>query len=50
MPKMISNSSCLIALDNINMSFILRECYEEIIVAEEVQVETITSWLGKISC
>jgi predicted nucleic acid-binding protein len=39
MPKMISNSSCLIALDNINMLFMLRECYGEIIVTEEVQQE-----------
>lgn len=39
MPNMISNSSCLIALDNINMLFILHKCYGKIIISEEVQHE-----------
>lgn len=39
MPNMLSNSSCLIALDNIDMLFILRERYEHIYISEEVVEE-----------
>ncbi len=47
-PEMISNSSCLIALDNIDMLFVLRECCGQIIVAEEVRQEfgkPMESWI-----
>jgi|WetSurMetagenome_2_1015567.scaffolds.fasta_scaffold26032_3 predicted nucleic acid-binding protein len=47
-PKVISNSSCLIALDNINMLFILKEKYGKIIIREEVLYEfqkPIENWI-----
>ncbi len=36
MPDVISNSSCLIALDNIGMLSILKELYGKIFISEEV--------------
>ena len=36
MPDILSNTSCLIALDNIGMLFILRKLYGKIYIAEEV--------------
>ena len=39
MPDMISNSSCIIVLENIDMLWILKELYGEIFATEEVQAE-----------
>jgi predicted nucleic acid-binding protein len=39
MPNVISDSSCLIALDNIGMVFILKDLYEKIYITEEVYNE-----------
>jgi len=39
MPNIISDSSCLIALDNIQMLFILRDLYGTIYISEEVSHE-----------
>ena len=39
MPNVISDSSCLIALDNIDMLFVLRALYGKIYVTEEVSDE-----------
>ena len=39
MPEIISNSSCLIALDNIGMLHILREVYTKIHITQEVAHE-----------
>ena len=39
MPEIISNSSCLIVLDNIEMLFTLRNLYGKIVICEEVQNE-----------
>ena len=36
MPNVISDSSCLIALDNIGMLHILQELYSQIFISEEV--------------
>jgi predicted nucleic acid-binding protein len=40
MPNVISNTSCLIALSNINMLEILQKRYNQIIVTPEVASET----------
>jgi len=39
MPDFISNTSCLIVLDNIDMLFILKELYGSIIITQEVSEE-----------
>lgn len=39
MPDIISNTSCLIVLDNSNMLFILKDIYGEIYITEEVKEE-----------
>jgi len=39
MPNYISNTSCLIVLDNIDMLFILKELYRSIIITPEVAKE-----------
>lgn len=47
MPDMLSNSSCLIALDNIGMLHILYERYGRITISEEVLAEfskPVESW------
>jgi predicted nucleic acid-binding protein len=48
MPNVISNSSALIALDNIEMIFILRELYGKIYITNEVYHEfgkNIENWI-----
>jgi len=48
MPKIISNTSCLIVLDNINALHILQKLYTRIYVSEEVAQEygkPIESWM-----
>ena len=48
MPNVISNSSCLIALDNIDMLFILKELYGTIYLTSEVAGEfekDLQDWL-----
>jgi len=39
MPEIISNTSCLIVLDNIGMIYILKELYETVTISEEVAAE-----------
>ncbi len=39
MPEIISNTSCLIVLDNIDMIYILKELYETITISKEVAEE-----------
>jgi predicted nucleic acid-binding protein len=39
MPNIISNTSCLIALDNIGMIYILKNLYDKIIISKEVSHE-----------
>lgn len=39
MPEMISNTSCLIVLDNIGMSHVLKDLYGNITITEEVAIE-----------
>jgi predicted nucleic acid-binding protein len=39
MPEMISNSSCIIVLDNIDMLWVLKELYGEVLITEEVLAE-----------
>lgn len=39
MPDMISNTSCLIVLDNIGMVSVLKELYGNITITEEVAIE-----------
>ncbi|QTA81619.1 DUF3368 [Desulfonema limicola] len=48
MPDIISNTSCLIALDNIGMLFILKKLYGKIHIAEEVYNEfgkSVEDWV-----
>ncbi len=48
MPNIISDSSCLIALDNIGMISILKDLYEKIYITEEVYSEfgqSIEDWI-----
>ena len=48
MPNYISNTSCLIVLDNIDMLFILKELYRSIIITPEVAKEfekPIPEWI-----
>ncbi|AZO94903.1 DUF3368 domain-containing protein [Halocella sp. SP3-1] len=48
MPKFISNTSCLIVLDNIDMLFILKELYGSIIITQEVSEEfgkAVPKWI-----
>jgi predicted nucleic acid-binding protein len=52
MPNIISNTSCLIALSNINMLEILQKRYERIIVTPEVANEfgdPLPDWVSVIS-
>jgi predicted nucleic acid-binding protein len=52
MPNIISNTSCLIALSNINMLEILQKRYTQIIVTPEVANEfgdTLPDWVSIIS-
>lgn len=49
MPKYISNTSCLIVLENIDMLFILKELYGEIIISREVSEEfgkAVPAWVN----
>jgi len=49
MPDIISNTSCLIALDNIGMLFILKKLYGKIYIAEEVFNEfgkSVEDWIA----
>ena len=39
MPEIISNTSCLIVLDNIGMIYILKDLYETITISKEVAEE-----------
>ncbi len=48
MPKIISDASCLIALDNIGLISILKELYEKIYITQEVYSEfgqSIEDWI-----
>lgn len=48
MPEIISNSSCLIALDNIRMLYILKELYGAVHICEEVFEEfgkSVDDWI-----
>ena len=48
MPNIISNTSCLITLDNINALYILKELYHKIYITEEVAKEygkPIANWV-----
>jgi predicted nucleic acid-binding protein len=48
MPDVISNTSCLIVLDNIDMLYILKDLYGEISITEEVAGEfgkEIPEWI-----
>jgi predicted nucleic acid-binding protein len=48
MPNVISDSSCLIALDNIALISILKDLYEKIYITEEVYSEfgqSIEDWI-----
>ena len=48
MPNVISDSSCLIALDNIGMISILKDLYENIYITPEVHSEfgqSIEDWI-----
>ena len=48
MPEIISDTSCLIILDNIKRLEILKELYDEICIAEEVFKEfgqPVDSWI-----
>lgn len=51
MPKIISNTSCLIILDNINALYILQKLYQNIYLTEEVAQEfnkPLDSWMNVI--
>lgn len=48
MPNIISNTSCLIVLDNIGMLDVLKELYGKVFIAEEVSKEfgkTLPDWI-----
>ncbi|MEK8020542.1 MAG: DUF3368 domain-containing protein [Candidatus Parabeggiatoa sp.] len=48
MPKIISDASCLIALDNIGLISVLKELYEKIYITQEVYSEfgqSIEDWI-----
>lgn len=52
MPSMISNTSCLIILDNINGLYILQKLYQNIYLTEEVAQEygkPLESWMTVIT-
>jgi len=52
MPKIISNTSCLIILDNINSIDILQKLYQHIYLTEEVAEEygkPLESWMNIIA-
>jgi predicted nucleic acid-binding protein len=52
MPKIISNTSCLIILDNINSLAILQKLYQRIYLTEEVAEEygkPLESWMNIIT-
>lgn len=52
MPKIISNTSCLIILDNINSLDILQKLYQHIYLTEEVAEEygkPLESWMNIIT-
>ena len=47
MPNIISNTSCLIVLDNIGMLDVLKELYGKVFITEEVSKEfgkTVPDW------
>lgn len=51
MPKIISNTSCLIILDNINALYILQKLYQNIYLTDEVAQEygkPLESWMNVI--
>ena len=48
MPNIISNTSCLIVLDNIGMLGVLKELYGKVFITEEVSKEfgkTVPDWI-----
>lgn len=48
MPNIISNTSCLIVLDNIGMLDVLKELYGTVLITEEVSKEfskTVPDWI-----
>jgi len=48
MPNIISNTSCLIVLDNIGMLDVLKELYGKVFITEEVSKEfgkTVPNWI-----
>jgi len=48
MPNIISNTSCLIVLDNIGMLDVLKELYGKVFITEEVSKEfgkTVPGWI-----
>ena len=48
MPRIISNTTCLIVLDNLNLIHILKDVYKEIYITEEVHKEfgnKIEDWI-----
>lgn len=48
MPNIISNTSCLIVLDNIRMLDVLKELYGKVFITEEVSKEfgkTVPDWI-----
>jgi len=48
MPNIISNTSCLIVLDNIGMLDVLKELYGTVFITEEVSKEfskTVPDWI-----
>lgn len=48
MPNIISNTSCLIVLDNIGMLDVLKELYGKVFITEEVSKEfgkTVPDWI-----
>lgn len=51
MPKIISNTSCLIILDNINALYILQKLYQNIYLTEEVAQEygkPLENWMNVV--
>jgi predicted nucleic acid-binding protein len=52
MPKIISNTSCLIVLDNIDALYILQKLYQNIYLTEEVAQEfgkPLESWMHVVT-
>lgn len=52
MPKIASNTSCLIVLDNINALYILQKLYQNIYLTEEVAQEfgkPLENWMHVVT-